>query len=303
MIAGPMAHAIGSATISFGLVSIPVKLHTTSQTSENISFNLLHGKCGSRLKQQYVCASEGEVVERSEMVKGYEFAKGRYVVFTEDEIKAIEQKASEAIEIIEFVPASTIDPIFFEKAYYLSPSRGAERAYRLLSEAMRQTGRSALARYAARGRDHIVCLRPYGDAVVMQQLFYNDQIKPLAELQLSLPELKEQEVRMAVQLAEFGSADAFRPDEHRDESRARLRALIQKKVDGEEISVAPGVAERDGGEVIDLMAALRASLSQAATKKVASKARLHAAPEERKPARRATRPAATTKKVAQKKSR
>lgn len=286
-----MAHAIGSATISFGLVSIPVKLHSTSQTSESISFNLLHAKCHSRLKQQYICTSDGETVDRTEMVKGYEFSKGRYVVFSEEELKAIEQKASESIDIVEFVPAETIDPIYFDKSYFLSPNKGSERAYALLAEALRQTRRWAVARYSARGREYLVCVRPSGPTLILQQLFYTAQIKSADELGITLPSLREQELRMAIQLAELGGAEAFRPEQFTDSSRTRMRELIQKKVDGEEISFAEEPSR--GGEVVDLMEALRASLSSAARKPNA--ARLAIKSSERKPARRATGTAAAGK--------
>src|SRR5262249_53000805 len=131
---------IASGTISFGLVSIPVKLFSATQPSAGMSFNLLHKKCGSRLKQPYTCPQDGDTVERSDMIKGYEFAKDRYVTFTPEELKAIEEKSTQAIEIAEFVPVAKIDPIYFDKPYYLGPEAGAEKAYRLLAEAMEKTG-------------------------------------------------------------------------------------------------------------------------------------------------------------------
>jgi DNA end-binding protein Ku len=232
-----MAHAIGSATISFGLVSIPVKLHTTSQSSDTISFNLLHGSCNSRLKQQYICSSDGELVERSAMVKGYEVAKNQYVIFTEEELKAIEQKASESIDIVHFVPSSTIDPLYFDKAYYLSPAKGGERAYALLGAAIRESGKWAIARYAARGKQYVVALRTFEDALVLQQLHYASAIKPLAELEIGTREIKQQELMMALQLTEFGSEEAFDPHEFRDESKERMRELIEQKMQGQQIKV------------------------------------------------------------------
>src|SRR5438045_4629772 len=143
-----MARAIAGATVSFGLVSIPVKLFAATQASAGVSFNLLHKKCSTRLKQQYICPTDNEIVSRDDMVKGYEFAKDQYVTFTPEELKSLEEKASQQIEISEFVPTEKIDPVFFDKAYYLGPEKGADRAYRLLSEAMRTTGRTALARDA-----------------------------------------------------------------------------------------------------------------------------------------------------------
>lgn len=285
-----MAQAIGSAAVSFGLVSIPVKIHSANRTTDSISFNLLHGKCGSRLKQQYVCAQEGEKVERSEMVKGYEFAKGRYVVFTDEEIKALEAVGGSSIEIEAFVPADTVDPVFFDKPYYLSPGKGGDRAYVLLVSAMKKTGRWAIARYTARGRQYVVCLRPGpDDAMVMQQLRYAEEVRSVGDLELPDVELKDQELKMAVQLAELASADAFDPSAYTDESRTKMRELIEKKIAGEEISVAQ---EEPQGKVIDLMAALRASLEgmPQQTKAAAEPKR------ERKPARRAPKRSAGTRK-------
>lgn len=280
-----MAQAIGTASVAFGLVSIPVKIHSANKTTEQISFNLLHGRCGSRLKQQYVCAQEGEKVERSEMVKGYEFAKGRYVVLTEEEIKALEAVGGSNIEIEAFVPGESVDPIYFDKPYYLSPAKGGDRAYALLVAAMRKTGRWAIGRYTARGKQHIVAIRPGpDDAMVMQQLRYAEELKTVGDLDLPDVELKEQELNMAVQLAELASAESFDPSAYADESRSKMRDLIERKIAGEEISVA---AEEPQGEVIDLMAALRASLANVPKKGAAPAA---AEPRrERKPAQRAPR--------------
>src|SRR3569832_1106197 len=162
------ARAIGSGTITFGLVTIPVKFFSTGQPQSTISFNLLHATCKSRLKQQYLCSKEDVVVPRDQMVKGYEFAKDQYVSFTEDELKALDAQANEAIEIAEFLPLSKVDPVFYDKAYYLGPDKGADKAYRLLSEALSQTGRAALATYAARGKQYLVLLRAIDGGIVLQ---------------------------------------------------------------------------------------------------------------------------------------
>lgn len=284
-----MAHAIGSASVAFGLVSIPVKIHSANKTTESISFNLLHARCGSRLKQQYICAQEGEKVERSEMVKGYEFAKGRYAIFTEDEIKALEAVGGTSIDIESFVPADTVDPIYFDKPYFLSPGKGGDRAYALLIEAMKATSRWAVARYTARGRQYVVCLRPGPDgSMVMQQLRYAEEMKTVGDLDLPDVEIKPQELKMAIQLAELASSDAYDPSAFTDETKARMRDLIEKKVAGEQIAMPE---EAPQAEVIDLMAALRASLETMPNKTAArSTAR------ERKPAqKRAPKKAASTR--------
>ena len=194
---------MGTATVSFGLVSIPVKLHTATQSASSISFNMLHDRCGSRLKQQYVCPTcANEVVGRDQTVKGYEFAKGQYVKFTADEIDALEAKSTETIDITEFVPASKVDPVYFEKPYYLGVEKGGEKAYRLLCEAMRKTERVALAKYAARGKQYLVLLRPLEGRLVMQTLRYADEVRPFTEVTVPDGEVREPELKLAVQLIE-----------------------------------------------------------------------------------------------------
>jgi DNA end-binding protein Ku len=268
---------IASGTISFGLVSIPVKLFSATQPSAGISFNLLHKKCGSRLKQHYTCTQDGETVERSDMVKGYEFAKDRYVMFTPEELKAIEEKSTQAIEIAEFVPVAKIDPVYFDKPYYLGPEAGAEKAYRLLAEAMEKTGRAALARYAARGKQYLVLLRPLQKRLVMQQLLYADEVRPFDEVPIPNADVKEPELKLAVQLIDQITSDAFKPDQYADDVRTRVQELIQRKVEGQEISVSAPEPAR--AQVIDLMEALKASLGKKRAPATEE--------EERKPAKRA----------------
>jgi len=251
--------SLATATISFGLVSIPVRLYPATESSAALSFNLLHKKCGSRLKQQYVCPRDGETVGRDDMVKGYEFARDQYVTFTPEELKALEEASSQTVEIAEFLPLAAIDPVYFDRPYYLGPDRGAAKAYRLLAEAMRRTGRAALARYAARGKQYLVLLRPAGGRLVMQQLLHADEVRPSAEVEVGEAELKEPEVQLALQLVEQSAADSFHPERYPDEVRARTLALIERKVQGQEIRAAP--AETPRAQVIDLMEALKASLA------------------------------------------
>src|SRR3984885_6564859 len=235
------ARSIGSLTVSFGLVAIPVKLFTATQSANTISFNLLHKTDGSRLRQQYVCQKEGVVVERDEMVKGYEFAKDQYVQFTPEEIKALEEVGSHAVEISEFVPIESIDPVYYDKTYYLAPDKGAAKPYALLTAALRQAGRCGVGRWAARGKGYIVILRPIGD--------------------VPKTEVKPAELKLAQQLIDQQTADKFDAEAYRDEVRARIEAAIEKKVEGKEISVAETAPPGDG-KVIDLMEALRASLQR-----------------------------------------
>src|SRR5687768_5831618 len=164
--------SIGSLTVSFGLVAIPVKLFTATQSQNSISFNMLHKGCGSRLKQQYVCIKDGSIVERDEMIKGYEFAKDQYVMFTPEEIKALEEAGSRSIEIVEFVPLESVDPVYFDRTYYLAPDRGGTKPYLLLATALREAGRCAVGRWASHGREYIVILRPMGRGLAMQQLHF-----------------------------------------------------------------------------------------------------------------------------------
>jgi DNA end-binding protein Ku len=251
---------MASATVSFGMVSIPVNLYAATESKAAISFNLLHAKCKRRLKQQYICtADENQVVPRDEMVKGYEFAKDQYVTFTDDEIKAMGQEANKLIEITEFVPAAQVDPVYFSGAYYLGPDRGGERAYRLLAEAMRETGRSALAKWAARGKQYLVLLRPVSGGLVMQQLHYPDEIRSLSEVPLGDAEVKEAELGLAKQLIDQIASDEFHPEHYEDEVRKRMLEAIQRKVDGQEVTEAP---EPPRAQIIDLMEALKASLEK-----------------------------------------
>jgi DNA end-binding protein Ku len=254
-----MPRAFASGQIAFGLVSIPVKLFSATEASEQIRFNMIHRDCGSRIQQQLYCPKDERTIDRSEVAKGYEFAKGQYVLFSDEEIKALEEKATQTIEISEFLPKEAIDPIFFQKANYMSPDKGGERAYALLAKALEQTNRWALAKYAARGKQYLVILRPLGKGLVMQQLFYPNEIRSMDELDLGEPVIKDMELKMAIQLAEMGANDEFHPEQYRDEVADRTRATIQRKIEGEEITSAE--EEQPQAQVIDLMEALKASLS------------------------------------------
>jgi DNA end-binding protein Ku len=266
------AHAIGSATVSFGLVSIPVKLYSAAQPASAISFNLVHKTCGTRLKQQYVCPKESTIVERAEMGKGYEFAKGQYVLFNDEELKAIEEKATQTIEITEFVPKETIDPIWFDKAYYLGPEKGGDRAYRLLAKTMEKTGRWALAKYAARGKGYLVVVRPVQGGLAMQQLHYVDEIRPFSDVGLIDAEVKDAELALAIQLTDQVSTDAFKPEAYEDEVKRRVQEMIDRKVAGQEITEPE--APKQETQIIDLMEALKASLAKGGSPKAAGPRRV-----------------------------
>jgi DNA end-binding protein Ku len=301
------ARSIGNATISFGLVSIPVKLYSATQPASSISFNLLHGACNGRVKQQYTCPREGDkVVGRDELVKGYEFAKDQYVTFTPEELKALEEKATQSIDISEFVPSAKIDPVYFDKAYYLGPDKGGDRAYRLLSEAMQQTGRTALARYAARGKQYLVQLRPApGGGLVMQQLLYADEVRPFSDVPVEkMADVKDQELKLAKAIVDQIAHDEFKPEQYEDEVKKRVLEQIQRKVEGQEIQLSEPAQPQT--QIIDLMEALKASLEargkQAPGAGPAAKEPEAAAeaPAGRKPAKRAPRAAAEQKKASRK---
>lgn len=256
------ARSIGTATISFGLVSIPTKLYTTNETGSDIHFNMLHDADGARLKQQYICTQCNELVDREHTVKGYEHAKGQYVVFSADELKALDAVATEAIAIEEFVPATAVDPVWVDKSYYLGPDKGGERAYKLIHDAMIETGLVGIASYSARGKQYIVSLRPFKNGLIMHQLRYAEEVKPWTEVPLpDLPELKPAELGLAKQIIQQIAHETFAPDKYKDDVQARMRELIAKKVEGQEITMAP---EAPSGKVIDLMEALKASLGMTA---------------------------------------
>ena len=284
------ARSIASLTVSFGLVSIPVKLFSATESSKAISFNMLHSTCGSRLKQQYVCIKEEVIVPREEMVKGYEFAKDQYVRFTPEELKAFEEVGTHMAEITEFVPIESVDPVYYDKAYYLAPDKGGAKPYALLTKALRESGRCALGRWAARGKQYIVMIRPADDGLVMQQLLYAGEVRSMKEIEIPETEVKDAELKLAKQLIDAQASDAFDPAAYADEVTKRIEAAIQKKVEGQEISLSE--APETGAQVIDLMEALRASLDR----KPAAPAKQAKAPvtvakavpaDERKPAKRA----------------
>jgi DNA end-binding protein Ku len=281
------ARAIASTSISFGLVTLPVKIYSAGEPSARVSFNMIHEACGSRLRQQYVCTKCDDVVEREEIVKGYEFAKGQYVLFTPEELAAIETPKTEGIEITEFVPLEQVDPVFFDRAYYLGPDKAGARAYRLLAKALEETGRAAIAKYATRGKAYVVMVLPRDGLLLMEQLHYADDVRPASEVPIEEGDVKKQELDLAKQLVEAGSSETFDASKYHDEVREQMLEMIQRKVEGEEITAAP-TAARAEPQVIDLMAALKASIKDFETK-------------DRKPAARATKKAAA-KKTAKKKA-
>ena len=254
------SHSIGSGTLSFGLVSIPVKMFTAA-SSANVSFNLLHEKCGNRIRQQQVCPVCNEVLERSSLVKGYEFSKDQYVRLTDDEIKKLEGEASQMIDIAEFVPLDQVDPIYFEKTYYLGPDKGGDKPYRLLCDAMTKTRQVALAKFVMRGKESLVLIRPSGEGLMLHTMYFADEIRDFGEVDKGEgAKVKPGELELAERLVGELSSEAFRPEQYADEYRTRVLEVVENKVEGKEVTSLAPQAQRT--QVIDLMEALKQSLGK-----------------------------------------
>jgi len=288
------ARSIASLTITFGLVAIPVKLYSATEASQHIHFNLLHKTCGSRLKQQYICAKEEVVVPRDEIIKGYEFAKDQYVMFSNEELKALEEAGSGAADVSEFLPISAVDPVFFDKAYYLAPDKGGAKPYALFTKALKESKRCALGRWAARGKQYIVLIRPLEDGLVMQQLLYGNEVRSIKDIDIPHMDVKDAELKLARQLIDQQTTNRFDPGEFKDEVSERIEKAVQRKVEGQEITLAEE-PQTGGAQVIDLMEALRASLAKRGGG-AASKAR---DAEESKPAAKTRKPPKSAAKSAE----
>jgi len=283
------ARSIASLTLSFGLVSIPVKLYSATESSSSIRFNLL-AKDGSRLKQQYVSEKDQSVVQRADMVKGYEFEKDKFVLFSAEELKALEESSTHAIEIVAFIPEKAVDPIYYDKAYLLAPDKRGGKPYALLMEAMRKSGRCALAKWAWKSKQYVVQVRPVEDGLVLQQLLYADEVRSLKDLNIEPVTVTPSELQLALQLIEQISEDSYEPEQYVDEEKQRILAAIDEKIAGKQVIASARHEEPSSAQVIDLMDALRASLGKkpAAAKAAAEPAE---AAKERKGAKRAAKAA------------
>jgi DNA end-binding protein Ku len=254
------ARAIGSGTVAFGLVSIPVKVYSSTESGSALRFNMLNPATGARVKQKYYDPTTDEEISRGDLVRGYEFSKGQYVIIDDEEYKTLQAVADNTIALAEFVPAEQIEPVYYDKAYYLGPDKGGERAYRLLCEAMLQTGLVGIATYAARGKQNLVAVRPQGESgLAMQQLHFADEIRSFEDIPLNEVDAPAQgELDLAVQIIEQISKQTFDASKYRDEVKERMQELIDKKVEGQEITTSAEDSPR--GQVIDLMDALKQSL-------------------------------------------
>jgi DNA end-binding protein Ku len=288
------ARSIASLTLSFGLVSIPVKLFSATESAASIRFNFL-AKDGSRLKQQYVSEKDQKVVERADMVKGYEFEKDRFVLFAADELKALQEGTRHTIDIVAFIPEKAVDPIYYDKAYFLAPDKRGGKPYTLLMEAMRKSGRCALAKWAWKGKQYVVQVRPAEDGLVLQQLLYADEVRSLKDLDIEKVAVSSGELNLALQFIEQISQESYDPAQFEDEEKQRILASIDKKIAGKQIVAMEEAEAPAGAQVIDLVEALRASLAQrggkAKPQKIAATAKgvpaESAEAEERKGVRRA----------------
>lgn len=251
---------MGSGTISFGLVNIPVKVYSATDSSGKITFNQLHAEKKTRLKQQMYDPETGEVVPREKIIKGYEFAKGQYVIVTDEELEKLELTTSRAMDITEFVPLDTVDPLYFDNGYYLGPDDGAQRAYRLLAKALENARFAAVAKYTNRGRQNLILLRPLSGALVMQQLRYDDEVKKVGDIPIPEANITDAELALANQFIGALAKPRFDIANYRDEYRERLRELLDKKVKGESVELTPMPAPQ--AKVVDLMEALKASLAK-----------------------------------------
>jgi DNA end-binding protein Ku len=289
------ARSIDTATLAFGLVSIPVKIYSTAEPSQEIHFHLVHEGCGERLKQQYACPKHGKV-ERDEMIKGFEITKGNVIEMTKEELKALEAVSSDEIALAEFVPATAVDPLYIEKSYYLGPGKGGDRAYRLFRDAIEDSELVGIAAYSARGKQYIVMVRPYEDGLVMHQLRYPDEIKPWSQVPMGkLPKAAPSELSLAGKVIDQLTHKDFDPSQYADEVKGRVRKLIAQKAKTGEITVPESAPEKP--EVVDLMAALKASLGGGELPKTNGKA---AQPKRAAGAKRTHRAKATTKRAATK---
>jgi DNA end-binding protein Ku len=272
-------HSIGTGTISFGLVSIPIRLYTAA-SSGNVSFNLLHAKCGSRIRQQTFCPTCNETVDRASLVRGYEFAKDQYVRVSDDELKSLEGESSKMIDIAEFVPLAAVDPIYFEKTYYLGPDKGGDKAYRLLADAMEKNSRVALAKFVMRGKESLVLIRPAKNGLMLHTMYFADEVRDFGEIDRGQSaKINPRELELALQLIEGLSTDEFKPEQYADEYRQRVLAMIDQKVEGKEVTTVGPQTQR--AQVIDLMDALKESLAKrvaSGAKAPLAKAKREAAP-------------------------
>jgi DNA end-binding protein Ku len=291
-----------NATISFGLVNIPVRFYTATK-SEDVHFNLLHESCGSRVNRKWWCPQHEKIVESDELVRGYAISKNKFITFTDEEIEALESDGNRSLEITEFVTLDQIDPVFFEKAYYLGPAPGGGKTYKLLSQAMKKQNKVAVARWVASHKEHIVVLRPFENGLVLHTMFYADEVRDFAAIDTEDAPVKDKEIGLAEMLINELTEKKFDPLQFKDEYRERLLDRIRDKSKGKTITMEEKEEDR-GGEVIDIMEALRRSLegSGAAKPRTAAKRAPAKRASSAKKSKTAARPRATASASRKKKA-
>src|SRR5215207_6896595 len=236
----------GTGILSFGLVSIPVRIHTATH-SENVSFHLLHEKCGSRVRNQYYCPICNVVVERDDLIRGFQHAKDQYVQITEEELDSLEAEANNNIDLKEFIPLASVDPVYFENTHYLGADKGGEKPYRLLADAMAQSGRVAIAELVSRGKEQLVLIRPYRKGLVLHTMYHADEVRDFMQVPKGEKvNVSKQELELGVGLIDKLTSEEFRPENYEDEYRIRVLAMLDEKSKGKEVTIAASAPERGG---------------------------------------------------------
>jgi DNA end-binding protein Ku len=278
-----MASTVWKGHLTFGLVSFPVRLYSAAR-GESISFNQLHKADGSRVKQVLYCAAEDKPIPRSEIVKGFEYEKDRYVIIEDEEVKKVAPSTAKVMEIQEFVKGEQVDPIYFETSYYMAPDEAGEKPYALLFDALKKTGYVGVAKVAMHNREHVVILRPGQNGVLMHTMYYQHEIRQVDEFRTDLSLVKEKELALATSLIE-ALAGEFEPEKYKDNYRENLLVMIEAKKQGEEVVATP---EPQQAKVVDILEALKASLAMA-KKPAASATTVEPVAVMEKPARRRAR--------------
>ena len=250
-----------NAMISFGLVSIPVRFYTATK-SEDIHFNLLHSSCGTRVNRKWWCPYHEKIVDSDELIRGYAVTKNKYVTFSDEEMEVLETDDNRALDITEFVDISEIDPVFYEKAYFLGPAPGGGKTYKLLASAMKKENRVAVARWVAAGKEHLVVIRPFEKGLILHTMFYADEVRDFSSIDLEDTAVRDKEVQLAEMLINELTEEKFNPMAFKDEYRERLLERIREKARGKTIVAEEREEEEKGGEVVDIMEALRRSLEK-----------------------------------------
>jgi DNA end-binding protein Ku len=279
-----MASTVWKGHLTFGLVSFPVRLYSAAR-SESISFNQLHKADNSRVKQVLYCQAEDKPIPRSEIVKGYEYEKDRYVVIEDEEVKKVAPQSAKVMELMEFVPTDQVDPIYLETSYYMAPDEAGEKPYALLFDALKRSGRVGIAKVAMHNREHIVILRPGKNGVLMHTMYYSHEIRKVDEFRTDLSLVKDKELALASSLIEALAGD-FEPEKYKDNYRENLLQMIEAKKQGAEVVATP---EPQQAKVVDIMEALKASLAMVKKPAASATTSEPAAVEEVRPAKRRAR--------------